>query len=209
MESLVLPQGSKVEVLVFDMGHVFVDFDWSVVCEGFCRISGRTPEELRKGFRRVAALGYESGRISTKGFLAELNRYLDATISLEQFKQLWNATFHENEEMAVLLTNLKEQRPLYLLSNTNEIHFEHLESKFHVTRHFTEVILSYRVGCSKPEEDIYHEVLRRSGKNAERCLFVDDLEANVEAARAIGMNALQFKSVQQLKSDLAGYGFKV
>ena len=209
MDPLCCWRGSKVEVLVFDMGHVFVDFDWGVVCEGFCRISGRTPEELRKGFRRVAALGYESGRISTEGFLAELNRYLDATISLDQFKQLWNATFHENEEMAVLLTNLKEQRPLYLLSNTNEIHFEHLESKFNVTRHFTEVILSYRVGCSKPEADIYHEVLRRSGKNAERCLFVDDLEANVEAARAIGMNALQFKSVQQLKSDLAGYGFKV
>lgn len=195
------------EVLVFDMGHVFVDFDWDVVSEGFCRISGRTRDELRKGFHRVASLGYESGRISTSGFLAELNNHLGTAIELEQFKQLWNATFCENEEMAALLTILKQQRPLYLLSNTNEIHFDYLESTFNVTRHFTEVILSYRVGCSKPEADIYHEVLRRSGKPAERCLFIDDLEPNVAAARALGMNAIQFKSVQQLKDELVGYGF--
>lgn len=197
------------EVLVFDMGHVFVDFDWDVVCQGFCRISGRTREELRDGFGHVAGLGYESGRITTAGFLAELNQYLGTAITLEQFKELWNATFCENEEMAALLTNLKKQRPLYLLSNTNEIHFDFLEDKFNVSRHFAEMILSYRVGCSKPDADIYHEVMRRSGKTAERCLFVDDLEPNVAAARALGMNAIQFKSVQQLKDELVGYGFAI
>lgn len=197
------------EVLVFDMGHVFVDFDWDVVSEGFCKISGRSRDELRDGFRRVATLGYESGKVSTDEFLGELNRYLETNITLEQFKQLWNATFCENVEMAALLTSLKEHRPLYLLSNTNEIHFEHLESQFNVTRHFTEVILSYKVGCSKPDAEIYHEVLRRSGKDAERCLFVDDLEPNVAAARALGMHAIHFKSVQQLKQDLVGYGFNV
>lgn len=194
------------KLLVFDMGHVFVDFEWDVVCEGFCRVSGKSREELRRDFRRVAGLGYESGMISTADFLSELNQYLGTRIDLEQFKALWTVTFRENVEMAELLSKLKERLPLYLLSNTNEIHFEHLERSFNVTRHFAEVILSYKVGCSKPDPGIYHEVLRRCALPAEACLFVDDLEPNVEAAKALGMQTILFKGPGQLRTELASFG---
>ena len=195
------------ELLVFDMGHVFVDFDWDIVTEGFCHKSGKSRQELQRSFRRIAGLGYESGHVSTSEFLNELNSYLGTAISLDEFKELWNATFHENEEMAVLLHQLKQERPLYLLSNTNEIHFDHLESKYNVSRHFTELVLSYRVGCSKPDPSIYEEVLRRCGQPANKCLFIDDLEANVAAARDIGMRAIKFTGASQLKAELSELGF--
>ncbi len=196
----------EVKLLVFDMGHVFVDFDWDVVSEGFCRISGKSKEELRRSFHRVAGLGYESGLITTEAFLAELNQYLETALTVEEFKALWTVTFRENAEMARLLSLLKARLPLYLLSNTNEIHFEHLESNFNVSRHFTEVILSYKVGCSKPDPNIYHEVLRRCGLPAESCLFIDDLEPNVAAARAVGMQAILFTGVEQLQNELLKLG---
>lgn len=204
------PQGVNLKVLVFDMGHVFVDFEWQEVREGFCRASGRTHDQLKADFEHVAGLGYEKGDIDTAGFLAALNERLGTTITVDEFKKLWNATFRENAEMAELLAVLKEQRPLYLLSNTNEVHFDFLEGNFNVTRHFQEVILSYKVGSSKPSRAIYEEVLTRSGLRADECLFVDDLTANVKAAsEKVGMHVIQFTGVADLKERLVKFGLRV
>lgn len=190
------------------MGHVFVDFEWDEVCEGFCRISGRTREELKRGMHHVAQLGYESGKVTTEAFLAELNRLLGTKLTVDEFSQLWIRTFRENPEMASLLSLLKEQRPLCLLSNTNEIHYEHLQQQYNVARHFNEIVLSYKVGLVKPDPLIYHEVFRRSGFAADQCLFVDDLEPNISAASRLGMRTIHFQGVADLKKRLQEFGLK-
>lgn len=197
------------KLLVFDMGHVFVDFEWDEVCQGFCQKAGCSRDRLKEVFVHVAQLGYEQGSISTKDFLAEINRLLESTISQEVFNDLWTFGFRENEEMALLLQKLRSQRPLYLLSNTNEVHYDFVQSRYNVARHFDELILSYKVGYTKPHAEIYREVLRRSGVEAEHCLFVDDLECNVEAARKLGMNTIQFRGVEDLKLQLQDFGFTV
>lgn len=201
--------GIAVDLLVFDMGHVFIDFEWEAVCRGFCTRAGRSIEELRAVFVEVSKLGYESGRINTDDFLAELNTRLSCSLTREEFTEIWTTSFRENEHMAVLLNKLKSQRALYLLSNTNEVHYEWLQSRYDVARHFEELILSYKVGSSKPELAIYQEVLKRSGMAAERCLFVDDLEPNINAANQVGMQTILFRGVDDLKSKLTTYGFNV
>lgn len=197
------------KLLVFDMGHVFVDFDWEEVCAGFCRASNKSRDDLRDTFAYCAKLGYESGKIDTAGFLFELNRCLGTNLSLNEFSELWVSTFHENQEMAELLGTLKEQRPLYLLSNTNEVHYDHLQEKYNVARHFNELILSYQVGSSKPEHTIYKEVLQRSGLPPEDCLFIDDLEQNIKAAKELGINTIHFKGTGDLKDRLSDLGLRV
>lgn len=200
---------SKVKLLVFDMGHVFVDFEWETVCEGFCRRAGITSEQFKPILRHIASLGYESGRAQTADVLRELNALLpELHLTEDEFHPLWNATFRENEEMAALLQFLKQDRPLYLLSNTNDSHYTYLERTHNVSRHFEELILSYLVGFSKPEEAIYHEVMKRSGLKAEECLFVDDLPANIEAASKLGMNTIRFVGIADLKERLAAFGIK-
>ena len=201
--------GSTLKLLVFDMGHVFVDFDWEVVCAGFMKVSGKSREDMRQIFFHCAKLGYESGKIDTAGFLAELNKHLGTAIEREEFCKIWNASFDENKEMAELLSVLREQRPLYLLSNTNEVHYEHLQGTFNVARHFNELLLSYELGCSKPEHTIYREVLKRSGFAAAECLFVDDLEPNIRAAQEVGLNTIHFKGAADLKTRLSAMGFKI
>jgi glucose-1-phosphatase len=197
------------QVLVFDMGHVFIDFEWETVCNGFCTRSGKTFEQMREIMRQVAKLGYESGQIDTTGFLSELNRRLGIELSREDFTQIWTESFRENAEMAELLHKLRGQRPIYLLSNTNEVHYEWLQAHYNVARHFDELILSYKVGCSKPDPEIYQEVLRRAGRPAQDCLFIDDLEANIRAAQALGMGTIHFKGVADLKQQLHQLGLTV
>jgi putative hydrolase of the HAD superfamily len=206
------PAGEKVpevKLLVFDMGHVFVDFEWEEVCKGFYTRSGHTRDEFKKVLSDVAKLGYERGTISTENFLTELNSKLGLTLTVEEFTTLWNATFRENPEMAQLLQDLSLKYPLYLLSNTNEIHYRHLQDSFNVARHFKELILSYQVGMAKPDRGIYEIVLERSGLPAEHCLFVDDLPPNIQAAQSVGMRAIQFKGIEDLKQQLAALGVTV
>lgn len=203
-------EGTTVKLLVFDMGHVFIDFEWDMVCQGFCLRANITDDQFRPILKHVGSLGYENGAIATADFLTELNGKLNTTLTREEFTTLWNATFRENEEMASLLASLRQSGvPLYLLSNTNEVHYEHLQGSFNVERHFDEVILSFKVGCSKPDRRIYEEVLRRSGLKPEECLFIDDLERNVRGAAELGMNAIRFVGVADLKERLRQFGFAV
>ena len=202
-------EGGLVKLIVFDMGHVFVDFEWEQVCLGFCQRAGCTLEALRAVFNEVSKLGYESGRIGTEAFLKELNTRLGTDIQRDEFTKIWMTSFRENEHMAELMGKLRQQSPLYLLSNTNEVQFEWLESNYQVTRHFDEVILSYRVGWSKPEKEIYEEVMRRSGIAAEHCLFIDDLECNIAAASALGMQTIRFLGVTDLRERLHAFGLTI
>jgi putative hydrolase of the HAD superfamily len=197
------------KLLVFDMGHVFVDFEWDAVCQEFCRRAGCTIETLRPVFYELSQLGYESGRIGTDTFLTELNSRLKTDISREEFTELFTHTFRENEEMAQLLQALKPQMPLYLLSNTNEVHYDWLQANYDVARHFQELILSYKVGCSKPDQAIYQHVLDRSRLSAGDCLFIDDLQPNIDAAVKAGMKAHRFSGIEPLKGELRTYGLQV
>lgn len=197
------------KLLVFDMGHVFVDFEWESVCLGFCQRAGCDLAALKVMMGEVAKLGYESGHIGTDDFLEEINTRLGTNLNREEFTLIWTTSFRENPDMAQLMQKLKTQLPLYLLSNTNEVHYEWLQHHYDVARHFNELILSYKMRYSKPELQIYHEVLRRSGLPAEECLFIDDLECNIKAASGLGMNTIHFCGVDDLKSKLEQHGLKV
>lgn len=195
-----------VKLLVFDMGHVFVRFDWSSVCQGFCDRAGCSRETFREVLAHVGSLGYETGKVNTEVFLREMNAQLGANLTVGEFTTLWNATFEEDPEMASLLQALGKSFPVFLLSNTNENHYAFLQGRFNVARHFKELILSYQVGLAKPDQRIYRLVIERSGFAAAECVFVDDLEVNVQAARAVGMRAIQFVGIDDLKRRLCQMG---
>jgi glucose-1-phosphatase len=203
---------SSVKLIVFDMGHVFIDFKFDEVCRGFCNRAGIGMEHFRPVVNRLSKLGYEIGQISTEGFLEHLNVELRAIsvaegikfddITVEEFHALWNHNFSENEEMAELLQHLKGRRALALLSNTNESHFESLESKYKVTRHFVLVFLSYLLGMQKPDLKIYEHVIEIAGLRPEEIVFIDDRTENIDAARSLGIISIQFESPAQLKQEL-------
>ncbi len=202
-------ENPPVKLLVFDMGHVFVDFTWADVCKGFYERAGMTAEQFKEVLAFVGSLGYEDGRVMTEGFVKALNEKLSLSMTTAEFDELWNFGFHENVEMAALLEELGKRYPLYLLSNTNESHYDFLSGTFKVHRHFQELILSHKVGFTKPDPRIYQEVLTRSGLAANEIVFVDDLERNVAAAAALGINSIRFIGIDDLKEKLRELGVTV
>ncbi len=200
-----------IQLIVFDMGHVFIDFEWEAVCQGFCTRAGISQEQFQLVLKHIGSLGYEHGHIETADFIAAINEQMVAygnanPITDKEFHALWNATFRENLAMAQLMQSLKRRCKLYLLSNTNEAHWQFIDNSYQVNRHFDELILSFEIGHVKPKHDIYHEVLKRSKLSAEQCVFIDDLPQNVAAASEVGMNVVHFQGIDDLVARLQAMG---
>lgn len=201
---------TQIELLIFDAGHVLIDFDWKLVKSGFAERARRPYQDLASVMGHMSSLGYEHGRISTLDFLAELNSQLQSDLTLEEFKAIWIVSLEENLAMAKLLQLLKTQvSKMYLLSNTNEIHWNEIHSRFNIARHFDELVLSHTIGLAKPEPEIYEHVLELSGVPASKSLFVDDLETNIRAAEQLGINSILFRGVDDFKTQLQSYGFSL
>jgi HAD superfamily hydrolase (TIGR01509 family) len=71
---------------------------------------------------------------------------------------------------------------------------------------FHDYVLSYEVGAIKPSPLIYQEAIARAGCLPGECFFTDDALVNVEAARAEGIDAVQFQSLEQLRHELRKRG---
>ena len=196
--------------MIFDLGRVIVPLDFSRSFQELAVIINCAPEEVP---RRIGAsdlvVRFESGAMEPREFARELMAQLGADLDYGEFCRIWNGIFLPEPLIPEdLLTGLKRRYRLFLLSNTNAIHFPMLRETYPLLDHFDEYVLSYEVGVMKPERRIFEEAVARAGCAAGECFFTDDLEENVEAARDAGLDAAQFLSAEQLLSELRTRGIE-
>jgi putative hydrolase of the HAD superfamily len=127
---------------------------------------------------------------------------------LATFRHYWNDIFWENPGMERLLVRIKKHYPLYLISNTNALHFTHLKKHFKLLRHFDRKFPSHEVGARKPCLAIYRRVLKKIGLRPEETVFIDDMKSFIEGARKAGMHAIHFKGRSALVKTLRKLGIK-
>jgi putative hydrolase of the HAD superfamily len=96
-----------------------------------------------------------------------------------------------------------------LLSNMHPDMVAHVRKQFAWIKSFDCVTFSGEVKMVKPDPAIYEHTLRGLGVTAAEALFLDDREINVQAARALGIMAIQFQSIEQLRSGLQAAGFAI
>lgn len=108
------------------------------------------------------------------------------------------------QETVDLLQRLHEKgHRLYFLSNMPEPYAAHLESTHEFFSRFTDGVFSSRVKLIKPEPEIFALATLRFGIEPSQTVFIDDVAANVEIARAHGWHAIQFITAKQVEADLA------
>ena len=107
----------------------------------------------------------------------------------------------EIEGTARLLWDLRAAgAPMVALSNWPADTFWVARERFAVLEVFSDVVVSGFVGLTKPDPAIYRLTLERSGLRARGCVFVDDREVNVAAARELGMSAIRFTDAAALRA---------
>jgi putative hydrolase of the HAD superfamily len=147
----------------------------------------------------------ECGRISEREFYAQIEAELDGDISMASFQERYFANLHPNEPMIEYMRSLRGRGFRLAILTNNVREWEPLwRAKIPAIDEIFELIVdSAFVGMRKPDPRIYELTLERlGGVPAEECVFVDDLDVNCDAARELGMHAVQFVDAGQAIDEL-------
>lgn len=194
---------SDIRALALDLGNVLVKVDHLRFCRRLAPLVRLTPEEVyARVFESDLEPGFDTGRLSPAEFHQRLEERFGITVPFGRFCWWWNDIFAPLEGMAELVEHLAARFPLYLVSNTNALHFAYIRENYPLLRHFRDFILSYEVGSRKPEAEIYQALIRRLETPPSHCLFVDDKLPFVQAAREQGLVAWQFTSPRDFRRFL-------
>jgi epoxide hydrolase-like predicted phosphatase len=193
-------------VLVCDFGGVLT----TPIEAGFLAYqeeSGLPLEELGTAMGRAAEehgdhplFMLERGEITEPEFGARVSAHLNGSFDLTRLRALFMERLDRNEEMIEFVRGLRARGVRNALLTNNVREWEPLwRSKLpEIDELFDVVVDSAFVGMRKPDPAIFELTLERLGGAApERCVFVDDLEPNCDAARALGMAAIRFESAAQ------------
>jgi glucose-1-phosphatase len=197
------------DALLFDLGRVVIDIDFSKAIACWAGHAGCQPEAIVARYVRDEAYRlHEVGKISDEDYFQSLRSSLGIGISDAQFLEGWNAIFAgEMPDIAELLPRAAKQMPIYAFSNTNRPHIDYFSKEYAgVLGHFRELYLSSSIGLRKPDAEAFDHVVAAIGVPASRIVFFDDLAENVEGARACGLTCVHVTSPMDVGNALRALG---
>lgn len=199
-----------IKLFVFDLGNVILPFEHRQIARKLFEKSGNKSDFASEDifnfmFDTDTGLinAYETGRMSSEEFFVLLkNRYM-LNLSFESFKDIWNPIFSENQRVNDAILFLKSQNyPVFMLSNTNELHFSYIIENYPIVHVMDEWILSFEAGVKKPDARIYRMIFEKIDVAAKEVFYIDDIEQYVETAKAFGINGMVFTNAEQLWAEI-------
>ncbi|MCK9219545.1 MAG: HAD family phosphatase [Bacteroidales bacterium] len=191
-----LPNPESIKNLVFDFGGVICDLDMKRTDAKFKEFGMRTfvpsnsisssDDLLRK---------YERGDMTSQEFRNILKKQFIAPVNDEQIDQAWNAMLLPIPLARIrLLEKLVRDFRVFILSNSNEIHYRQYLHDFQKQSGYPDfnswiekAYFSFQIHLQKPGKAVFEYVLRQSRLNARETLFIDDSIENIEGAIGCGM----------------------
>jgi putative hydrolase of the HAD superfamily len=204
---------SRIGAIVSDFGGVLT----SPLLDSFAAFqdsSGVPLEALGSAMAAVAQrhganplFELETGRMTEAEFLRslgeELTRQLGREVELHGFGVRYFEHLHPNQPLIEYMRQLRARGYKMAICTNNAREWEPLwRAKLPVDEIFDVVVDSAFVGTRKPEPRIYELTLERLGVSANAALLLDDIELNCDAARALGMTAVRFRSTEQAIADV-------
>ena len=193
----------KYKNVVFDFGNVIGQFDGRYILEQFCL----SPKDCDLLMPAV----YARWKDLDKGTI-DYEEYVEHTVSavparleeaVRRFFHGWPDYVSPIRETGELIGKLRENGvPMYLLSNA-PTYFADWASGRDVFKNFSGIVFSAPLKMAKPDPQIYRYLFETFSLKPEECFFIDDLEENIQAGRALGMDGIVFKGdIQEVKAAL-------
>lgn len=182
--------------IVFDMGKVLVGYDAMRVCRRYVEDETDRRQVCTAVFVSPEWLLMDMGVIPEPQALAQICARLPARLHAQaglclrdwHKYNMWTLT-----DMEPVLRRLKDRRfGLYVCSNASMRLLECYREVLPAPDCFDGILFSAEVRCMKPQEEMYRHLFRRFGLKPEECFFIDDVELNIEGARACGMDGYCF-----------------
>lgn len=182
--------------LIFDFGGVLIDLDRPRCIEQFKALGLNEVESLLDVcHQRGLFLQHENGLVDDVAFRDFIrSEAKQPNLTDAQIDEAWNSFLVgiPTYKLEALL-ELRQHYMVYLLSNTNNIHWQWAiknafpMKSFQVEDYFEQIYLSYEMKMAKPDIEIFKTVIEDAGIRPEETLFLDDSAANCVAARQLGI----------------------
>ena len=180
------------KAIVFDLGKVLVDFDYSIAARRIGAAGRMSFDDIQKYLSSSDLLiRYETGTISRREFYREVCDTTGFAGTLEEFGRFFGGIFTEMPAMTALHAALRRQGfPTYIFSNTNDLAVEDVREKFPFFANFDGYIFSYEVRAMKPDAKIYEALEKMAGKRGSELLYIDDHQENIAAGAQRGWQTI-------------------
>ena len=197
----------NIKNIVFDLGGVLVDLDFKNAINGLQQAGFANVKEQLQAFDQDGIFKkFELGEIDSDQFRTAIRENSTVTLTDEEVDTLWNSMLLEVPRKKLeLILDLRSKYMVYLLSNTNAIHWDYVCKNafnyrgFRVNDYFEETFLSYEMHLAKPDKAIFEKVLQDANLLPEETLFIDDSEANCKAASELGIHTHHYHIGDDLK----------
>ncbi|WP_291529024.1 HAD family hydrolase [Bacteroides sp. UBA939] len=182
--------------LIIDFGGVLIDLNRQRCIENFAKLGMPNVEEMldvchQQGF----FLQHEKGLITGGEFRDAIRERIGEDVSDDRIDSAWNSFLVSIPTYKLdLLLKLREKYVVYLLSNTNDIHWEwscqhaFRYKTFRVEDYFEKIFLSYEMKIVKPDVEIFRKVLEDTGVDPRETFFIDDSAENCRVAETLGIS---------------------
>ena len=199
-----MDQGIK--VILFDLGNVLVDLDYSIAAKRIAYFCNKDPREIISFLlgSKITNL-FEEGKIAPEDFFFQVKDMLGLSISYAKFVPIWNEIFFlsaKNRSVYSLANKLRNNYKIAVLSNINVLHYGYIKKHIPVLGIFDKVFASCEMKLIKPDHKIYNQALKILGVKSEEVFYTDDREDLVKSASELGINSFIFTDSRKLKTDL-------
>ncbi len=200
---------TTIQAILFDFGNVLVEWNPRFVYRRYFPGDEKAMEEF---FHEVNFMDWnaqqDKGRSFAEGVADLSHQFPHYSDLIQAYHDNWKDSIGDPLEGTVeILKRLKQAGyPLYGLSNWSAETFPYARQRVDFVNLFDDIIISGEVLSIKPEPEFFEVALRRIGRPARECLFIDDSRANIEQARRMGFATIHFLSAEQLEKELHRLG---
>ncbi len=195
---------NAVKCVVLDLGGVLIDIDYQATEDAFVELGLVDFKERYSQLQQTSLFdAYEKGQISAQHFINKVLDFCPQGTSANKVVNAWNAMLGEfPSEKIELLGRLKNRFPLYMLSNTNDLHIVGVNAAWkratekEMSVFFNEIFLSFEIGKRKPDAETFLWTAKQTGFSPAEILFVDDSPQHIQGAQSIGMQTYYYKEAE-------------
>jgi len=196
------------KIVVFDLGKVLLDFDYSIAAGRIAARGKILAEEVKRFIDHSPLLfRYETGLVTKQQFFDEICAMSGFCGELEEFGGFFSDIFVPIDSMVALQAELRAGGiPTYIFSNTNDLAVSHIRHRFPFFSNFDDYILSYEHGAMKPDARLYQVVEQRSNRQGAEILYLDDRAENIAAGAARGWQVILQESPEITRAAIDKLG---
>ncbi len=199
-----------IKTFFFDFGRVLVNFDHDIIINKIAKISDKSKDKIRNVILKPKALiGIDLGTITEKTIYNNMEKELNTGLTYDEFIPIWNSIFEIKQDMIDFLYHIKEKYEIIMLSNISPLHRDFLFNTYPEVKVFNSYVLSCDIGERKPDKEIYEIALTKTKSQPEECIFIDDMKENADGAKELGINGIQFSTLNTLKTELKAYNINI